>query len=504
MTGAPIRLDWTPPGAVSAAFMASRLPVQFLNGPIGSGKTTTCLSKALVLAAGQTVSRTRRARDAKGALAPVRRFKVCVVRDTYRQLWRSTMATWFARVPREVGQFAGAENAPATHRINFGLPDGSIVDFHADFVAIGDNSVEEVLKGYEPTMFYLNEGDELAEDVFVYASGRTGRFPPLEDGGSAWHGIVVDCNAPVLSSWVYSKVFRVPPAELEARGIALFRMPGGRSPQAENRQNLPPDYYDRQAAINADRPDYVARMIDNIPGYSRDGKPVYAAEFEDGRHVSPVDLPFLPGIKLQIGLDAGLNPAAVFGQRMASGQIRVLDELIGETGTGAKRFGLMLARRLQDRFPEAREIIGWADPSAAYGADRKAGEKSWIDIIAVETGVRIQPAPTNKLIPRLEAVRLPLQRSVDRAPGLLLSPRCTGLREGFNATYRYRKINPNEERYAEEPEKGPASHVHDALQYLCSGSGEHEAVFERKEQRARATRHAEHVHDWDPFSRGAA
>jgi hypothetical protein len=183
--------------------MRSMKSTIILNGPIGSGKTTTCFMKAIRLAAAQMPS----TRDRR------RKFKLCVVRDTYRQLWKTTLPSWFKRVPRAIGEFTGAENAPATHKIEFRLEDGTSVDLQVDFVAIGENSVEDVLRGYEPTAFYLNEADLLAREVYTYARGRVGRYPDMSEGGPTWYGILMDCNAPELTSWLYLDMFRSTPAE---------------------------------------------------------------------------------------------------------------------------------------------------------------------------------------------------------------------------------------------------------------------------------------------------
>ncbi len=498
MSGAPneLRLAWRSPGPVSSAFMASHARVQALNGPVGSGKTTTALMKAIRLGERQAPSTRLRIEMRRGVWAPVRQFKLCVVRDTYRQLWRSTLQSWFKRVPREVGEFVGAENAPARHRVTFALADGSVVDFVAEFVAIGDNSAEEVLRGYEPTAFYLNELDLLSRDVLTFARGRAGRYPDMEDGGPTWWGVLADCNAPELSSWLYQDVFTQAPEALAANGIELFRQPSGLAPNAENLANLPPGYYADQ--VSGAQAWYVERMVKNRPGYSRAGKPVYP-EFQDHMPVAHGPLPLLVGVPLGIGLDAGLNPAAAFGQRAPNGQWRIQDELVGETGTGPMRFGDMLAQRLRERFPEVRSIYAYADPSAAYGADARGGERSWIEIVAAKTGLVIRPAPTNRLIPRLEAVRRPLTRLIDGEPGMLLSDRCPILREGFNSGYRFRKMNVQEERYDEEPDKNGFSHPHDALQYLVSGGGEDAEVRDRRETGRSVLRTAAHQHDWDPL-----
>lgn len=479
MSGAGgLNLVWRSPGPVSDAFMASWAPVNIINGPIGSAKTTTALMKLIRAASRQRPSTTDRARDAKGAAVPVRKFTMCVVRQDYRSLWRTTMQSWFRRVPREAGTFTGAENAPARHAINFALPDGTMVQFVADFIAIGDNSVEDVLRGYEPTAFYLNEIDTLAKEVLTYAAGRTGRFPPVEEGGSTWHGIVADCNAPVIDSWLYNDMFLASPDELAARGVALFRQPGGRAPGAENLRNLPPDYYARQVALN--EPWYVRRMVDNLPGFNRAGQPIYPS-FNDLVHVAPGPIAFVPQLPLIIGLDGGqtVNPAAAFCQRSSTGKWRVLAELTAEHGTGPTRFGEMLARFLRDRFAGASRISAWADPSAFHGADQANGEAHWAAIVGRKAGIRIAPAPSNAPVLRWDAVRRPLAGMQDGTPDFQLDPRCRVLRAGFNAGYRFNKVVGSSNLLHATAAKTHESHVHDALQYACLGGGEYAEIRRR-------------------------
>lgn len=473
MSGAApgLNLVWRSPGPVTDAFMGSWAPVNLINGPIGSAKTTSALMKAIRAASRQRTSTTDRARDAKGALVPVRKFVMCVVRSDYRSLWRSTMQSWFRRFPREVGTFTGAENAPSRHAINFALTDGSMVQFVADFIAIGDNAVEDVMRGYEPTCFYLNEIDTLAREVMTYAAGRTGRFPPMEEGGSTWHGIIADCNAPVIDSWLYEDIFLASPDELAAKGIALFRQPGGRAAGAENLRNLPADYYARQVALNEEW--YVRRMVDNLPGFNRGGQPIYPG-FNDMVHVAPSPIIFVPQLPLIIGLDGGqtVNPAAAFCQRSSTGKWRVLAELTAEHGTGAIRFGEMLARMLRERFPGATRIAAWADPSAFHGNDRDAGEQHWAAIVARRAGIRIAPAPSNTPVLRWEAVRRPLTGMQDGTPDFQLDARCRVLRAGFNAGYRFNKVAGGSGLLHATAAKTHESHVHDALQYALLGGGE--------------------------------
>jgi hypothetical protein len=489
-----IDINWRAPGPVSAAFMASMKRVQIINGPIGGGKTTTNFMKHIRYAARQMQS----TRDG------IRKYKVCVVRDTYRQLWKTTLPTWWKRVPKNEGEFVGSENAPASHRVTFQLKDGTWVDMLVEFIAIGENSVEDVMRGYEPTAWLLNEMDLLAREVYNYARGRWGRYPDMAEGGPSWWGITGDANAPTEESWLYTDIFD---ATVRPADVDLFIQPSGFSPLAENVENLPPGYYVEQATGQPQW--YIKRMIENQPGYSRAGKPIYP-EFNDQLHVSN-EVRVLPGLPLLIGLDAGMSPAAVFEHRLPNGAWWLIDELVGEKGMGARRFGALLAKKLGQApekgsdvdFRSCRTIRGTGDPSAAYGADKKDGEQDWIDIVSAVAGIQISAAPTNRLIPRLEAVRKPLTTLIDGKPGFEMHERCRMVRRGFNSGYRFRKlILGAEEKYSDEPEKNEYSHPHDALQYNHLGGGEDMEIRDR-EARARrdlVRQASQCVSDWDPFN----
>ena len=178
-----------------------------------------------------------------------------------------------------------------------------------DFVAMGEHRAEDVLRGYQPTMFYLNEGDLLAEEVLTFARGRAGRFSRMADGGPSWHGVIMDMNAPDEDSWAYDKLILNRP-----RGYEHFVQPSGFSPKAENQKNLPPGYYQRASQGEPDW--YVDRMLRNKSGFSRKGKPVWP-EYNEELHVARAPLEPVRGRSLLVGVDAGGTPAAGFWQRMA-------------------------------------------------------------------------------------------------------------------------------------------------------------------------------------------
>lgn len=452
-------LTLAPPGPVSARFLADRDFVSAIMGPIGSAKTSTCLTKLLHIACEQ-------------APHPVdrwRRTRFVVVRDTYRRMRRTTLESWFKRIPRGLGKFNdGGDNAPSTHRLAFNLPDGTRVDTEIVFAAIGDNDVEDFCRGFEATAAYVNELDRLSEQVLQFLPGRCGRFPEVDErtgfAGCSWYGTFGDLNAPDFDSWVYKKFFEELPD-----GWSIYVQPGGRDPGAENLQNLVPGYYDRQMEGQEDW--YIHRMIDNKFGYSRAGKPVYP-QYNDLIHCSQV--PLLPerGLPLVLSFDAGSTPAMVVRQAMPNGQRRILDELATEpaSGYGPKRFSDDCNRLLFERYNGIEISHGNCDPAAQYGGDSQTNDDlAWMMSVAGHMKIRIRPAWTNTPSIRQDAVRNRLTTMIDgRHPGLLISSRCKVLRRGFNNGYQFRRVQVSgRDEYRDEPRKNHESHVHDALQYDC-------------------------------------
>jgi hypothetical protein len=461
-----LAIRYQPPGPVAARFMASDASVRCINGPIGSGKTGACLMDGVFRAA-------RQAPDANG----VRRFKGAVIRDTYRQLEKTTIPSWHRWVPKETGDWIGGEGGrPAVHRLRFGLPDGTMVDLVMEFLGLGEHKVEDAMRGWEGTWAYLNEADLLAKDVLTFVRGRVGRYPAKDGaggGGASWYGVVLDCNAPDTDSWIYHDFVEAP-----AKGWEWFRQPGGRDAGAENLRNLPDGYYEQQVQGQPDW--YVRRFVDNLFGYSRDGLPVYP-EFNDAFHVAPKPLEPLPGVALTLGLDAGLSPAAIVTQRAPDGQWRILDELVG-ANMGATRFGELLLQLLAEKYAKLK-ATAWADPASMSRSS--TDERSWAEVIAATTKLAIAPTMTNAISVRLDAVRVPLTRMIDgHKPGLLLSPSCKVLRKGFNSGYAFRRLQlAGQSRFEELPAKNDFSHPHDGLQYALLGGGEHRRLLGQKEGR---------------------
>ncbi len=448
-----------PAGPVSRAFIAGKEMSRFIMGPVGGGKTVSCVFARVVAAMRMPPCKDGVIRD-----------RFVVVRTSFRDAERTVLNSWKQWFPRTYpgSSWSGGNDRPATHILRWRLPNGLKVEAETIFLGIGDQSIEDILRGLEISGGWMNEADTLADNVLRYIEQRTGRYPKKEDladpDAKRMRTVLGDYNAPDMDNWTYEQLVENP-----APHRKLYRQPSGRAPNAENLERLEPDYYSKIIAAEPDW--YVRRFVDNQYGYSREGLPVYRS-FDQERHVAATRLDPVEGLPLLIGMDAALHPAAIFGQPMPNGQIRILDELVPGAGFGAARFSEMVLDLLERRYPMMTDIRAWADPASQYGADREGGEMAWIETVQVNLGipVRIPANGSNELGLRLGAVEKELNHFIDgQTPRLLVSSHCKMLTRGFASGYRFKKLSGGTEKFALQPEKNDYSHPHDALQYLVLG-----------------------------------
>lgn len=465
---------WEPPGPIAQAFLECEDPIAALMGPVGSGKTTTGLMRALV-------------RSYLWPAAPdgVRKVKFGVIRRLQKDLEKTTMASWNQWFPRTMGVWRGGAGDPATHELNLTHPgDQQPIHMTVEFIALGDQRVEEAMRGWEGSFAYIDECDLMLPETLTWVWSRCGRYPRETVAINPKH-VWGTCNAPEFDNWLLTDFLDAP-----REGHKLYRQPGGMEPNAENMRILPSNFYIEMKKVLP--PDQARRMVDNMPGISKSGTAVYQ-EFNDDIHMAKEPLAILDR-PLIIGMDAGGTPAAGFWQRAANGQWRKLAELsthekIGGSITGPNRFGEELAEILADRF-RGLAIRAHADPSAAHGADTRAGEASWIDTVARVANIAVAPAPTNDPTPRQEALRLPMTRLIDgRDPGLLIDPTCTLTRKALSRDYFFPLVrSAGTVRQETKPAKNWASHLVEADQYALLDGGAYHEVIGRGQRRAQAMR----------------
>ncbi len=463
---------YVPAGPTIAAFHNSNAFFRGLMGPFGSGKSSACIVGEIL----------RRAQQQRKAPDGRRYFRAAAIRNTRPDLLNTTIKSWLMWVPEKYGKFTWG--SPPKHVI-----ETDELYLEVLFLNLDDDADIKKVLGAELTMAWLNEAREIPKSILDALTGRVMRYPPKFLGGPSWYGIIADTNPPDTEHWWYKMAEGTDPdmdratIEMEKtlasmgvlkpgqKAFEFFRQPSGLAPEAENLQNLEKGYY-QLLSINKSK-DWVRVYVEGEYGFVIEGRPVYPM-YRDSTHARVVEAD--DNLPLLIGVDLGLTPAAVIGQRHPNGQWRILDEFVTED-CGLVRFAESLARYIHDKYPEFLVGGGWLDPA---GRARDSEERTSQDILKSHTKWNWQYAPTNDFQPRREVVVSVLNRLIDGEPGVLINAGCATLREGFTSKYHFKQVkSSNGAEHHEIPVKNRFSHPHEALQYLLAGGGEHAVVLNK-------------------------
>lgn len=448
------------------AFHASNAFVRSLRGPIGTGKTVTCIMEIL-----------RRAREQK-PFEGIRRSRWAAIRNSYPELKSTTIKSWQDWVPEEVAPMKW--DSPITSTFKSKLPDGTFMECEIMFISLDRPADVKKLKSLDLTGGWINEASELPKAILDMLTGRVGRYPSMMQGGSSWSGIIMDTNSPDDDHWLYQLAEVTKP-----EGYEFFAQPGALlkigdkyvpNPLAENVEHhvLGYEYWLRQ--IPGKDAQWIKVYILGQYGSVFDGKPVYS-EYNDTLHCKQINP--IQGVKLVIGLDFGLTPAAVITQTDARGRLLVLDEVVGDDMAIRGFLEDLLIPYLMDSYApwwnkKDEMIICIGDPAGDQRA--QTDERCCFDEVR-DKKLRIRAAKSNSWLPRRGAVAWYLSKLSGGQPAFLLDSDCPVLRKGFNGGYKYRRIQvTGEARFTDEAAKNSYSHPHDALQYAAMETGGIQAV----------------------------
>ena len=462
-----MHVDYTPTRVVKQ-FMKSDAKMRVLMGPVGSGKSVGC-----------SIEVVRRASMQEPQEDGVRRSRFAVVRNTMRQLQDTTIKTfldWFP--PGPCGNFM---RTTKTYRFKVGDVESEIM-----FRALDDADDVANLNSLELTGAWFNESRDIHPDIVDAMSKRIGRYPSAKDGGPTWFGMWADTNPPTMETFWYYGMEHLSPEDGVSpwdNGWDVFRQPSGRSPQAENVENLPEGYYDTQGRSE----EYIRVYIDGEYGHTLAGTPVFKY-FRPDYHMAKGQLDWkIPAgwgasyaPTLTVGMDLGLTPAAVVGMQDARGRTLILAEAVA-FDMGVQRFVRTVLRpMLSKRFPGVKFVLS-VDPAGRQRA--QTDERTACEIVQKEGFVVRTPA-TNSISARITAVDDMLMRQVDGESAMLIDPSCTRLKAALMGGYRFKRDGQN-------IEKNNHSHVAEALQYLMMdlNPGSYGALLpQRREIKKRSAR----------------
>jgi hypothetical protein len=301
-----------------------------------------------------------------------------------------------------------------------------------------------------------------------------------EDVEATWYGVMMDTNPPDDDHWWYELSEVTPPEERP--NWEFYKQPGGliereerfyANEHAENINNLNEghDYYLTRLAGKGK--DYVRVYYCAQYGFVKEGKPVHPDYVDSVHCAKEIIIPNKRYI-VYVGLDFGLTPAAVFGQRYPNGRWVWIDELVTDN-MGASKFGKELNRKIQREYKDFKfEFYG--DPA---GDDRVQTDEQTVYQILSKHHIDASPVWTNDTTIRREAVAEPLRRLMDGKPGLMISPKCKITRKGLAGGFCYKRLQvAGAERYHENPDKNRYSHPVEAGEYMMIGAGEGYSVVE--------------------------
>lgn len=436
-------------------YIQSRALIRGIIGPFGSGKSV-----------GSVMALVRMMHQQEPDENGLRHSRMAIIRNTYRQLQDTTLNTVFDWLPNGVA----GRYKPSEHKyvIEYG-------DIRSEWLFRALDRPEDVdnLLSLEITGAWINEYREIVMEVLVNLLGRIGRFPDTKT--SRMRGIVMDSNPPFMGSdWYELFEEGIDPSVAAALEDALsdsvdgprplleyFKQPGGKSPDAENLENLPDGYYDTLVALNADRgEDWVNVHVHSEYGPDPSNLPVYPQYRSDIHSPDPFPYTINPGLPYYVGMDFGRTPAAVLLQQMRNLRWVVFSELVTENCTTSEFIPLVEAWLQRWNIPRS-EVVCYGDPAGAYGAEQDRTTSFQLLRAAgftIHAGAKVPET-------RLGAVRELLTKLIEGVPALVVDRReCPTLARGFAGEYKYRRNQEGEMH--PEPRKNRYSHPHDALQHL--------------------------------------
>lgn len=434
-----------------ARFHGDRSFVKGIMGPVGSGKSTGCCFEIMT-----------RAQTQRPSPRGVRMTRWAVIRNTYRELKDTTLNTWFDWFPEDV--FGPFNYGDMRHTIKYGN-----IAMEVLFRALDKPQDIAKLLSLELTGAWINEAREIPKGILDTLTDRVGRYPAKRDGGASYSGVVLDTNPPDDDHWWYQLAEEETPD-----GWQFFRQPGGlvekdgifkENPLAENLENLEEHYYLKRMAGKT--LDYIRVYYCGNYGFVRDGKEVWP-EYIDTVHCPGLEFVPNPHLPIYVGIDFGLTPAAVFGQRQISGRWTIFDELVTED-MGTTRFAKLLGQHIRSKY-QGFDLDLYGDPAGTHRSE--TDEKTPFQILR-KHGITAKPAHTNDFEIRRDAVGNMLMMMYEGKPAFQLINQAKILRKAMAGGYCYRRLQVSgQEKFAEKPDKNKYSHVAEALQYMFLGAGE--------------------------------
>jgi len=456
---ADINFEFTPVPSLARMFLVTPdTKMIFILGPVGSSKTTSCLHWLLMTAARQQPSPDG-----------IRRTRFGIVRNTLVNL-RQTIVKDILSLFHEMVQLRVSENTIWFRH----------ADIESEWMLLGLDKPEDLrrLLSLQLSGVYINEIREIEFNTIFAAFSRAGRFPSNKHGKvpCTHRFLLADGNMGVEGSPLHEFL-----EKKKHPAVMYIHQPSALSEKADWLQYLPENYYEDQM-IGATRA-WIDSFIHSQWSADLSGEPIFAAIFNENFHVAKEPLNVIANLPVIVGIDPGLNPAAVFGQLSSRGQLRILREVFASNTLFGVFVDNYLIPQMQRPGFTTRSHFFIMDP-AGVTRDANSGLSAKGLLEAKKLDVTL--ASTNDLDPRLKALELFLTetrgletdtpyrtlselQSEGPTPALIIDPSCTTLISALGGRYRYKRKKITQELEDKPEKKHPISDVVDACGYLAFG-----------------------------------
>lgn len=450
-------------GPVAKSFHRDHVSrAKLLIGPVGTGKTTSCLYDKIM----------RESKRIKQNKDGIRRSRYAIIRNTHGQLIETTQKTLFEWFPPAIFGLGGEKGWNQSKRTYTLAIEDRIIELL--FKALDIEKDARSLLSLEITAAHIDESREVKDTIIKDVMSRFKRFPPKKDYPWAADDpsfspfettpqLVMSTNYPSSRHALYRDFVGEP-----IEGYTIYEQD-----QKENAHNLPPSYYEDLEKDYANRPDKLRTLVRGEWGVVTIGKAVYSIDgvlqFNRKVHVATESLlpPAYEGAKngrtVYRGWDnTGLSPACLITYVNTIGQWFWVKEFCGKDIT-ITDFGEEVVLWCNQNLPGNTVYRDIGDPG---GRIRDTIKKSAQQYLADEIGVVIEDGIQTFKI-RVDSVMNRLNKIVAGEPALIVDPSCTMCIDGFEGGYAYPEIGSSGV-FKPEPAKNEYSHPHDAGQYLAT------------------------------------
>jgi hypothetical protein len=458
-----IRLKYKAQGPKLSHFHTTDEFVTGLIGPLGSGKTFGAINKML-----------SRIHNAVPDRFNVRRSRWCVARNTFPDLNSATIPD-FRSITDKLPFGTFSMGAPPSWKARYPRSDGTIVDTEVLFRSFDGLQDVKKARGMQLTGVWVDELGEFNKANFDMLIGRVKRYPPKVQVPKARFDVLFSSNAVARDHWLADLALQQTPEGwsigIQAPGVIRVGNRWKENPDCENYKNLPIGYYSAQCGGKKDS--WIRQNLANEFVYHSDGRAIHP-DFNEQLHVDDI----LPthGIQIWLGMDWGRTPAAVIMQQQPNGQWFVLEEVVLKNA-GADKLGTTVKRVLNARYSGFTIAEATGDPAGT--AMTQARDETPFDLFNLRSSLNATPAHTNDPEVRFATLDNLLTTLIEGHPAIMVDRSCQTLIGGLSGEYQFKRIQVSgEEKFHDQPDKGPSSHVCEALHYGLMGAGESDVLFD--------------------------